>query len=81
MNPCLRMAGPVLSGRVMQWFSSRPPAFSLANRNENYRGCLLDFGRGFGPAVFHRGLERGVVEFVLVGVDFGEVGDGLVELG
>ena len=39
----------------------------------------LDFGGGFGVAVHDGGLERGVVELVLVGVGFGEVGDGLVE--
>ena len=42
---------------------------------------FLNLGGGFCPAVFHRGLERGVVAFVLVGVGFGEVGDRLVELG
>src|SRR5271165_1701341 len=46
----------------------------------NGPGCLLDFGGGLSLAVFDRGLERGVVAFVLVGVGFGEVGDGLVEL-
>jgi len=42
---------------------------------------LLDFCGGLCRAVFHCGLERGVVAFVLVGVGFGEVGDRLVELG
>ena len=40
----------------------------------------LDVAGGLGFAVFDGGLQRGVVEFVLVGVGFGEVGDGLVEL-
>ena len=31
----------MLSGRVMQWFSSRPPTFSLRNRNEKYAGQVL----------------------------------------
>src|SRR5271169_722744 len=44
------------------------------------RCCRLDFGGGFGFAFLDGGLERGVVELVLVGVGFGEVGDGLVEL-
>ena len=41
---------------------------------------VLDLGSGFGSALLNGGLERGVVAFVLVGVGFGEVGDGLVEL-
>ena len=28
----------MLSGRVMQWFSSRPPVFSFPNRNAKYPG-------------------------------------------
>jgi hypothetical protein len=52
-----------------------------ASRNGERPWCLLDLGGGFGPAVFDRGLERGVVAFVLVGAGFGEVGDGLVEPG
>src|SRR4051812_1977395 len=40
----------------------------------------LDFGGGFGSPVFHRGLERGVVVFVLIRVFLGEIGDRLVEL-
>src|SRR5215470_14639903 len=40
---------------------------------------VSDVGRGLGPAVFHGGLERGVVAVVLVGVFLGEVGDRLVE--
>ena len=43
--------------------------------------AALDFGGGLGLTVLDGGLERGVVELVLVGVGFGEVGDGLVELG
>ena len=42
---------------------------------------FLYLGGGFCPALFHCGLERGVVAFVLVGVGFGEVGDRLVEFG
>jgi len=42
-------------------------------------GPVLDLGGRLGSAVFHRGLKRGVVAFVLVGVGFGEVGDRLVE--
>ena len=41
---------------------------------------MLDLGGDFGSALLNGGLERGVVAFVLVGVGFGEVGDGLVEL-
>jgi hypothetical protein len=44
-------------------------------------GAVLDFSGGSGFAVFDGGLECGVVVFVLVGVGFGEVGDGLVEFG
>jgi len=29
MNPSVTLAGLWLSGRVMQWFSSRPSGFSL----------------------------------------------------
>jgi hypothetical protein len=59
-----RLAGPALPRQHML----TPP-----------RRQHLDLGGGFGFAVFDGGLERGVVAFVLVGVGFGEVGDGLVE--
>jgi hypothetical protein len=42
--------------------------------------ATLDLSGRLGSAIFHRGLERGVVALVLVGVGFGEVGDRLVEL-
>jgi hypothetical protein len=39
-------------------------------------GCRwLDPGDGFGSAVLDSGLERGVIELVLVGVGFGEIGE------
>jgi hypothetical protein len=41
--------------------------------------ATLDLGGRLGSAVFHRGLERGIVALVLVGVGFGEGGDRLVE--
>lgn len=44
-------------------------------------GAASDLGCGFDRAVFHRGLEGGVVAFVLVGVGLSEVRDPLVGLG
>jgi hypothetical protein len=55
MNPRLRMAGSMLSGRVMQWFSSRPPTFSFRNRNEKYEGR-------FWGAVNETGTSRQIVD-------------------
>jgi len=42
--------------------------------------CRLRFRWWLRSAFLNGGLERGVVAFVLVGVGFGEVSDGLVEL-
>src|SRR3954452_22223771 len=42
-------------------------------------GSISDVGGRFGSAVVDGALERDVVAFVLVGVDFREVGDRMVE--
>lgn len=38
MNPFSLRGGARLSGRVMVWFSIRPPRFSFPYRNEKYDG-------------------------------------------
>ena len=40
MNPSLTLAGPVLSGRVMQWLSSRPCGLSLPVQEREVAGQL-----------------------------------------
>jgi hypothetical protein len=77
------LAGPVIFLSA-DCGTSRPTTSSQGSRllrgtDVTDLGAGLDFGRGSGLAVFDSGLERGVVAFVLVGVGFGEVGNGLVE--
>ena len=62
------------------WSVMSASYLSSAGHHRPAPATSLDFGDGFGFAFPDGGLQRGVVEFVLVGVGFGEVGDGLVEL-
>ena len=76
-----RGAGPAAQGRYAR--SRCRWGLVLHPDGTNLAGIIsfLNLGGGFCPAVFDRGLERGVVAFVLVSVFLGEVGDRLVELG
>src|SRR5215813_7112224 len=59
----------------------RPPGSPATRpvRPHSLPNGVLNVAGRLGPAVFDGGLECGVVEFVLVGVFLGEVGDRLVE--